>query len=211
MTQGPHPLAVGLRVRPEDLDKSIRQRAAEGSLRVEFDPSEGAPGRRLFLFVEGETLRICSGGHPAAPVIGVLGVLFGAAIVASGPLGIGPLQSIPIALGGAAVVVGAAICGWFFLGTEELLVSPSEVQKHYRLPWATWAEKRVRADEAEEVVIGKVGGQKNLKAVHVTSDSDTVTFGTSLSEEQRRWVRNCVVAVISAPGPGEQGADRLTG
>jgi hypothetical protein len=190
--------------RAEDLDKPLRQRVAEGSVAVDFDARQEPPGQGLLLFVEGDTLRICTGREPTVLVLGVPPLLFGAAVLLAEPLGLGPLRAIPGAVGVVALVVGAALIGWYALGRQELLVSASEVRRHYHWAGATFARQRVGAEDVEEVVIAAPSGQRGVETVQVISDTGVVSFGATLSPEQRRWVRDCIIAVIGA-GSGQTG------
>jgi hypothetical protein len=128
---------------------------------------------------------------------------FGAAVLASGPLGLGLLQDIPGSVGIVALLIGAGLLGWFLLGSEELLLSASEVRRHYRWPLGTFSEQRVRADEVEDVAVATAGDQGGAKVVRVIADRGTVSFGATLTAKQLRWVRDCVVAVIGAAGGHE--------
>jgi hypothetical protein len=109
-----------------------------------------------------------------------------------------PDPPVAIMYAGVALVAGAALLAWALAGLrEELRVAPGEVRK-----WWTWRGKRfaehaVRGAEIEEVIIAEPLGGKGTKTVQAVSEADTVHFGRALNAAERRWVRDCIIAVIS--------------
>lgn len=186
--------------RPEDLGKSVRERVAEGSLQVDFDPASGPPSPRLLLQIEGDTLSICTRGNPLGipgtliPV-GVLILSVAAATVAliTGLPGIRPL--IPVgAIFGVLSIVAMVVLPRIL---EELLVSPEEVRSRWILPWGPVGGTSVPSDEVEEVVVRRRAGKHGTRTVQVITDEKTVHFGPLLTQAEREWVRDCIIAVIS--------------
>jgi hypothetical protein len=95
-------------------------------------------------------------------------------------------------MGGLALGVAAKVV------SEQLQVSPQEVSRHYTSPWGDFSKQRVRAGEVEEVLIDQHPTSKALSSVKVLSNEATLTFGSSLSEAEKKWVRDCIITIISA-------------
>ncbi|MHC4591631.1 MAG: hypothetical protein ACYS8L_02925 [Planctomycetota bacterium] len=186
--------------RPEDLGKSLRERVAEGSLQVDFDPALGPPSARLLLQIEGDTLSICTRGNllgiPGTLIpVGVLILSVAAAAVALilGLPGIRPLIPVGAIFGVLSIIAMVVLRGL----REELLVSPREVRSRWHLPWGPTGGTSVPADEVEEVVVRRTAGKHGSRTVQAITDAKTVRFGPLLTQAEREWVRDCIIAVIS--------------
>lgn len=185
----------------EDLDKSVRQRVAEGTLRVTFDPSSGPPGKNLAVAIEGDRLRIWSRkgtlGLTGSSIIRFL--LLGGSLV--NLIFIIPAAQLPgvlLAIGTVSIVVGVVIYLGLRVCREELLVSRDELRRHWRHPWGTWRKQTMPSDQIEEVVIRRPIGKKKAPAsVQAISDKATIAFGLGLKQPEKEWVRDCIIAVIS--------------
>ena len=178
----------GLAERPAaDLDKSVRQRVAEGSLEVAFDPASRPPGSGLSLSIEGDTLVLRSRLRPLLTLLSGPMLLLGVAALVSKPLTVHYLSALAGWLDVYALVVGGAGLAWQALAVEELLVSPRDVRR--RLVIGRWAiaESALPSDEIEEVVIATPQIGTMSWKVQAIADSGTVSFGMMLSKAQRRW------------------------
>jgi hypothetical protein len=183
---------------PDDLDKTVRELVADGILQVQFDPSVPPPGKRLALRVDGDSLAVQVKAGAIGAVRWVLPVIMASIGVVMIAVSFLPDPPVAIMYAGVALVAGAALLAWALAGLrEELRVAPGEVRK-----WWTWRGKRfaehaVRGAEIEEVIIAEPLGGKGTKTVQAVSEADTVHFGRALNAAERRWVRDCIIAVIS--------------
>jgi hypothetical protein len=182
-----------------DLDKPVSRRVEEGSVQIAFSPWGEPPGMRLRCSTEGDTFRIAVRWRPLVAVLACVAFLVGVLLLAPERPGGALADGVRGAAGRAAMIVGALLWCWFFLGRAELLVSPSRVRRHYHFLWVTFARKALEADDVEEVLIANVKGYDNAWTVQVVSDDGVISFGRSLSKVQRRWVRDCIISVLSAP------------
>jgi hypothetical protein len=193
--------ATGLEARrPDELSMSVRERVAAGSLKVAFDPSAPPPGRKLAMRVEGDTLVVWTRrgglGKAGTAVPLVLVGVGSAAIVASvlrafhGSLPGLVVGVVILALAAAAAVLLPRV-------RQELLLSRERVRSRWVHPWGTAFEMAVPAAEVEEVVVGTAPGTKRISTVQAISHTATVHFGYGLSLAEQRWVRDCIIAVIS--------------
>jgi len=191
--------------RPEDLHKSVRQRVADGALKISFDPAARPPGRKLAVTVERDALLIRRRwnafgivGIPASAALLVGAMAIVLALAADLKLSLAfllALAALDLVLVGGAYAAMRAI-------REELVVSPSEVRKRWRHPWGTLLETSVAASEIEEVAIHALPAESFLSVpgvttVQVISDSPVLQFGVGLPKADKEWVRDCIIAVIS--------------
>jgi hypothetical protein len=191
----------GIAVRhTEELGKSVRQRVAEGTLRVSFDPIAKPKGGLLQVQMEKEGLVLRAGRQ----AWGVVGRLFPPALIVSGAgmTALGLLlghwsHGILTAIGAAQMALGVGTRFAFWVAPEELAVSAEGVCRRRRHPWGTFGKLSIPADSIEEVAVREpTGGGKNT-VVQVISRAVTIRFGALLSEEEKEWVRDCIIVVIS--------------
>ncbi len=182
---------------PAELDRTVRQRVADGSLEVRFDPASGPPGSGLSVRIEGDALLLRSRPSALNYLLVAPLLLFGLVVLLSGTRGMDVLRRAPAWVGVVCAAIGLGGVGWQLLVVEELLVSPHQVRRRFTTAWGSFAEEAVPSDEVEEVYSGKspdgIGGNR----VQFVADSGAVSFGTSLTKAQRHWVRDCVIAVLS--------------
>ena len=187
---------------PEDLDKSVRELVQEGQMEVSFDPSAPPPGQRLTVTVDGRFLRISVRGAQMPAALRVVFGLTAAAGVVMAAIGFGRLWGAPIILGiiGTVMFAGdALILAAARLIKPELSASPEVVQKCFLTPWGAFGRQEIPTSAIEEVTVRKQRSQNSPTIVRVVTDAATIDFGLLLGDEEKRWVRDCVVAVISAP------------
>jgi hypothetical protein len=194
-----------------DLDKSVRERVAEGILPIAFDPASIPPGKRLAVRVAGDALVLLARSRPLLSRYGCvvpLLVLGGAAVIAVNVPGGGTPAIVSMVIGVFLLVMGLLTLIVLSQVREELVVSPREVRKRWRHPWGTMRECVLPADRVEEVIIQalpvrgdvvfrRFPGSGTVRSVQVRSDSGTIQFGARLSQTQQIWVRDCIIAVIS--------------
>ncbi len=191
---------------PGDLDRSIRERVAGGSLKSTMDPAARPPGRGLSVSVEGDGLRLSARGTPAKVVGSGALVLAGSVVFVLGKSGYPPVPALPEWVPLLALGFGFLALCYNLLVAEEMAVSPQEVHSWWMVAGLMVAESALPAEEVEEVVINDLGRGDGLKLVKVISDSQIISFGRRLSRAQRRWARDCITAVLSAP-PAAGGGD----
>ena len=180
-----------------DLDKPLRQRVAEGSLAVAFDPAAGPPGRRLSLRIQGDTLVLRSRPSRAWALLDAPLILGGLAGVLAGHLGVRWVEDAPIGFYVVLLAVGGGLVVWHVLAREELHLSPREVRRRLLVARLKFSESALPSDKIEEVVVASPASASGFSRVQAIADSGTVSFGMMLSKPQRRWVRDCIIAVIS--------------
>ncbi len=184
--------------RVEDLGRSVRERVAAGTLRVEFDPSLPPPGRSIRVAIDGDRLLIQARGYglrvarkSVLPILAAGGVML--QLVARQNMS---ALWVAAVVGAQLVVTLAAALG-LILVPNELVVSPHEVRTRWRHPWGTFKESAIPADQVEEVVVGEPMTGKEVVAVQIISDTKAISFGAHLAKQQMEWVRDCIIAVIS--------------
>ncbi len=185
--------------RAEDLGKSVRERVAEGSLKAEFDPGQMPENSRLMVKVEGDHMLVTTrGGIPGAKVVTFLFLLVGAGLAAWGVFFRTGLGRIPLVLFGVLFVL-LGVAGAFVMRTlrQELELSPEGVTVRWRLPWGVHAQETLPADEIRDVVVQKTSGGQGTPMVQLVGDDKAASFGLGLRMEDKIWVRDCVIAVIS--------------
>ena len=187
----------------DQLDKSLREQAAEGLLDVDFDPSQKPPGDNLRVRTEGDRLEMetLSGKFPAGCLMLTTLLLVGGPALALGTaLGYFDIASQYIWVGGVIFLIGLASVALAVAGkviSEVLEVSPEEVKTVYRSPWGEFGEACVPADDVEEVVIKEREDSTSGTLVHIVTDKRTLDFGGSLSDAEKKWVRDCIITVVS--------------
>ncbi len=186
--------------RPEDLGKSVRQLVREGALPVQFDPTAPPPGRGLVIRSDPPALGISTKPGLAgwlAVAIGATVIILAAVVVAATlkqPFAPAP---VIIAVGLVFSILVAGLCA-SGLVCAELSVSPEEVGWRWSVAGTFHPgtrDKRVRAERVEEVAVTDYG-------VQVMTDEQMLEFGYALTKGEKRWVRDCIIAVISLPADG---------
>ncbi len=189
---------------PEDLDKSVRERVAEGSLAVTFDPMSGPPGERLSMHVDGRTLVLqVTRGSRVMIAVGAVLALSAVGLLAAGlVIGGEPRRWVLMGVGVLGGVLGLACLLPALVFRQELLISPEEVRRRTRTPWGPTAGKAVPADEIEEVLVRSSTGGSMGSTVQCVTDDMTLQFGGGLPRAAKDWVRDCIIAVVgSSPNP----------
>ncbi len=183
----------------EDLDKSVRERVAEGSVEVDFDPGEAPPGENLKVDIAGDCveIRIVGGNFPFGCMV-LTAAVFATGVALCGGL---VMNVTSLTFGIGLILVGFVSIGLLVAGkliTEMLTVAPEKVQKRYETRWGSFGETQIGAGAVEDVEIKKEATNKTPTSVQVLSDTEKIAFGKSLDDEEKQWVRDCVIAIISA-------------
>lgn len=179
----------------EDLDKSVRELAREGKVKMDFDPRQQPPAG-ITARVEGDVLALTV----LKKRVSVPGALIGL-IVLSIPIYFSFFEKkIPIIFG----VMGIAFIAIIILGTLwELITKPQIRIANDRInvirltPWGKTKGSQVAISEIEMVKVGKEDGQQQREAVIISTDSGELTVGEGLSRDALEWLKSCITRVIS--------------
>lgn len=186
----------------EDVGKPLRQRLAEGSVEAPSGLPAQPSGTNLLATVNGSALTVTSrkGGSSRAAMVlaAVVGVV---AIVLDIVVDLIWSYLTVILIG--AVIVACAIAAANILMRllkEELEISPEAVRKRWRHPLGVSWESVIQADEIEKI---SVRGSRKQKAHHtalwIVGGEHAIEFSAPLTVAEMNWVRECIIAVISAP------------
>jgi len=180
----------------DDANKSVRERVKG----VTFHPS-APPGRRLIVSVEDDGLLITARrGNPrkaAKAVLIVLGVM-ASIFIAGGLFLSGPEGMFFAAVGVFFLLSAAGLSFGSRVVGQYIKLSAAGVQTWWAHPLGRCAQKAFPSTEIEEIAVRKPQSNWSFKAVVIVTDSDTGWWGWSLEDEELEWVRDCIVAVISA-------------
>jgi hypothetical protein len=184
----------------DDLGKSVRERVAVGA--IEATLSTSPPGNTLNVRVEEGALLITTrkhitggGAKESFLISGVAGMVFsmlGGMLVFG--FGFGVLAFFVFVM--LLPSLGAFLIGRMFRPCLE--VSAAGVRTWSAHPWGRLSVKVLPSPQIDEVVVRTPTGGHGFKAVLVTAGEDSVWWGGGLSQEELEWVRDCIVAVISA-------------
>jgi hypothetical protein len=196
----------------EDLDKSVRDMVAEGRMDVTFDPTRPPPGDVLKLTIEGQGLRISALGNTLRKlrrVVVITTLVTGVILAASGAFLEhlhGAVRVLLVVAGVADVAVGQVLAYLARQVGQELYVSPTEVSSWWVLPWGEFARRTVSAGQVEDVSVRTPPNSQGFTAVVAETDESHVVFGVGMTDAEKRWIRNCIIAVISKDaGPVQSG------
>lgn len=183
-----------------DLDKSVRELAAEGKLAIAAAPSGPPPGDRLRVRPEGNghVVRM----HYRNPSSFITALIF--AGVGSGLVywyfgpgitgGEGSPWVVPVVGGGFAAV---GLFGLVFaaIGHSVLHVTPDGVRSTTGLAGRVLHEQRLAASAIEEVSLkARRRGQRKLR---MSGDAGRVEFGAGLDREALTYLRDLVIATLA--------------
>ncbi len=194
----------GIEVRaPEDLTRSVPERAAAGTLSIELESLIPPPGKNLVVQVCSERLVIRT--RPGvAP--GLIGKAIPAALLGSGLAALvlhvvalpGDGWSLLLGLGLALVVAGAGASVLARGVRHELQLTEREVCSLWRLPvaGAGWLT-RIPAEQVNAVLPHRRHGPLRRTGVEIIGQKDTIHFAHGVSRPEQRWVRDCVVGVLA--------------
>lgn len=186
--------------RLDELDKSVRERVAGGTLRTAFDPASVPPGKALAFHIGEDGLKIRTRGGVLGSTeraVAVLMLLAGPLIrvlmwlwEVDAPI-FPPLLVVPSSLAGVLPLLADVLC------VEEVSVSPKEVRHRLQCGRMSFRRSAISADEVEEVVVRQMPRHRWETAVQAIGDEGSVDFGRGLPRAQQDWVRDCIIAVIS--------------
>ena len=175
----------------DDLDKSVRELAAEGKLTSEFDPSEPPPAG-LSTHIDGDTFVVIVERNFRSVKIRFIGLLFGGVCLASaffveeGSFGLGFF--------GLLITVVFAFSGHF---KPEIRINKDVVHLRYLGPWGPTSGQQIRVADVESVTIASHDGQKGFEGLVLTSNTGELRIGDGLSKDVLEWVKKCILAIIT--------------
>jgi hypothetical protein len=180
---------------PEDIDKSVRELLESGRMSAAMSADE-PPGGRPKLALRGDSLsmRVPRGALGPLRIVALptsVGVVFMAA---------GFFHSVSASPEGAiASSVAAAFLTCLFLICigEELQVSPERISRCWTWLGLRFGSRSVPADSVRDVIAAEQFSDARFRTVQIVSPGVVLHFGRSLKPAQRRWVRDCIIAVIS--------------
>ena len=192
----------------EDLDKSVRELAAEGKLEITFDSVANVP-EKLELDIQGDQLEvvICNRMMPPGIMLTVMLIFFG------------PLATVTI-WGGffsvasnifsriVAVFVGVFIVFivyrgiWLSVTTPLVRINRKGLHILRRTPWGETQGTRIRADAIEDVRVGKATDRQNSSSVVVETDAGNHAIGARLDKDALEWLKNCILNKIATEEDG---------
>lgn len=177
----------------EDLDKSVRELAAEGKLEVAFDPAAPPPagiglkldGSKLRVEVEASAMPIWA----ALIAVGLPGIFIYLGFWGDAPIFFGVIGVIFMAIFGAATI-------WNIFTREVIELDRESIRIFRTSRRGDSAGKMVNPESVESVTVrGDGNGQQ--KTVRIQTDAETHKIGAGLKEDALVWLRDCVLAVIT--------------
>jgi hypothetical protein len=187
---------------PEDIDKSVRQLVQEGRMEAALG-TETPPGGRPKLALLGQSLamRIRRGAlGPAKVVLVPTGA--GAVFTVGGffvNAGVPTRWALAVNAGAAVLLCLALSC----VG-EELRVSAERVSRCWTWLGLRFGTRSVMAERVRDVIAAEQFSDARFRSVQIVSPGAVMHFGRALKPLQRRWVRDCIIAVISRGTPQPQ-------
>ncbi len=183
-----------IRVRPVvDVNKSVRELAAEGKVDVAFDPASPPPAG-LYVSVDGKTLRIARRTVRISPLamIPVTVLTAMAALVVF--FDVGPVWAVLLVAFVVALVMLAAC--WTFIVTPVLVLGGGQVRRVRVTPWGETAGETVKVEAIVSVRIARPPWSRRDALLIETREGDQV-FGPGLSADALSWLKRCVLAVLT--------------
>ncbi|MFO8029201.1 MAG: hypothetical protein R6U28_05030 [Cyclonatronaceae bacterium] len=179
----------------EDLDKSVRDLAGEGKLKVDFDPRKPPPAG-FELRVDGEFLRVTL-PKARSSVIGTLFVIAFACVFIF--IGFG-IDDAPVAFGIIGVLFLLLVLGgvvWSMITRQALQLGRDRIRIFHETPWGDTNGRILDSNLIETVRIGGVRSNNERNGVLLVTDETTGKIGEGLPPDVLEWLKNCVLAVIT--------------
>lgn len=177
----------------EDLDKSVKELAAEGKIKVKFDPTTPPPSGIVVTPMQGQLrIEIKSSAMPwwgallamAIPSIFVYVGFFGDA-----PIFFGIIGTIFLAVFGSAAF-------WNFFTHEAMELDSNGIRLLRTSRNGDKIKADIESDDVESVAIGNAG-QNNQKTVRIETNTNAFKIGAGLKDDALVWLRDCILAVLT--------------
>lgn len=176
----------------EDLDKSVKELAAEGKIDVAFDPTAPTPPG-IVLIPDQNTLRI----ELQASAMPIWGALIALAIPSifiyigffgPAPIFFGIVGAIFMAIFGSAVL-------WNIFTREVIGLDQEGIHLFRTSKRGDSKRKTIPGDTVESVAVGSDGNNQQ-KTVRIQTDMQTHKVGAGLKDDALTWLRDCILAVL---------------
>jgi hypothetical protein len=93
-----------------------------------------------------------------------------------------------------------------------LSISPEKVTKRLDFPLGKYHVKSLPADEIEDVWVKRDPLEEEYDgSIYVISDEKSIRYGGTLGDEEKRWVRDCIIAVVGGAFRDEGGGTIQSG
>lgn len=176
---------------PKDLDKSVRELAAEGKLEITFDLKAAVP-EELDLNVQGDQLEVMIDGPTvslrAMPIVlGIIALVLWYAIRHGGNC---------FQFFGLFVLLMGCSTIWTSIMTPLVRIKREGIHILHRTPWGETRGNRIRADSIENVRVSKEKNMQGRPAVMVETDTGSHAIGLGLDREALEWLKNCILKKV---------------
>jgi hypothetical protein len=180
----------------DQLDKKASDLVREGKIKVHYDESKIYKFKNIDVQRRGDVVSIYMlhrGGRTVPIIFFLAAVLVGCLplIIEHEALKeIIPFDYFAAVLGILGVVV--------FLITKEksvLTVAPDKISIHHEIMGKKFFRQSILASHIEEVSVHKRKNEK-LKKLQIAGDHGCIRFGQILTNEEREWVKSCILSKI---------------
>lgn len=177
----------------EDLDKSVKELAAEGKIAVTFDPAAPPPSG-ILLKVDQGTLRIELQASPM-PIWGALIALSIPAVFIY--LGFfGPAPFVFGIFGTAFMLIFGVAVLWNLFTHEVIELDRDGIRLLRASRRGDMKGQSIKAADVESVTVGSDDGRQQ-KTVRIQTDLQTHKAGAGLKEDALAWLRDCILTVLT--------------
>ncbi len=178
-----------------DLDKSVRELAAEGKLDASFDPSRKVPDG-LNLRACGQSLEVLIAKSEFPPWALLIAMAIPSVFIYIGFF----RQDGPLLFGIVGALFGVLMAwsfAWSLITRRLVRISPDGVHVLRRTPWGETSGRTIAAADIESVTVGRKEGG-GMEAVRVVTDAGEVCVGEGLKREALEWLKSCVLHVMTS-------------
>lgn len=178
-----------------DLDKSVRELAAEGKLDVKFDPTRRPPDG-IRVSSRGEVLIIELPKIPSSIIGTIFGLVFSGFFVAlrffvhDVPF-IFPLMGLFF----FAIVLASSVMSR--ISNTAIAVDKNEVTTWQNTPWGEWRKRSIGIDQLETVRVGREQDRSMYDSLLLISDEKTIKIAEGMSKSSLEWLKNCILAATT--------------
>ncbi|MCH8558893.1 MAG: hypothetical protein LAT84_13795 [Balneolia bacterium] len=178
-----------------DLDKSVRELAAEGKIDVDFDPSRRPPEGVEASMQDGK-LRIKLPPAPIDPVASGVGLFFVIILTGAGLFADEAPRFLVVVAAGIFMFLLSMII-YNYKAPKIVAIGRDRVLYYREAPWGDTAGDYIKTDEIESVYVGKEHENQGRKGVMLVSDKKRIKLGEGLPDETLNWLRSCVLGIIT--------------
>lgn len=180
----------------EDLDKSVRELASEGKLKIAFDPAKPPPAGVTLSVIEEKRLRI---ELPRTPV--AVGGVVMAVVISSIFIGISVgVKSAPAMIGVfGAIFLLVVVAGlvWQIVARPVVVAGADSIEVRHRTPWGETRGRTIESARIESVRIGQRTANQGPAGLMLVTDQRTEIIGAGMPAAVLEWLRDCILAVVA--------------